>query len=146
MPEGLLHRNRCVESISWVYPTPLTAGSIISLAFRSRSLWCKVVVERPPQDGGGGLQNKLNAAELLLGRLGHASIGRGRCAEPTRRAIECCYVSRSRSHEGSDKTPTLARTSITLFACAVSVLLLCGVREATGIRPGGTWSDPNRRC
>ena len=82
MPEGLLHCNRCVASISWVYSTPLTAGSIISLAYRSRSLWCKAVIERPPEDGRGGLQNKLNAAELLLGRLGHVSVGRVRRAEP----------------------------------------------------------------
>ena len=82
MPEGLLHCNRCVVSISWVYPTPLTAGSIISLAYRSRSLWCKVVVERPPEDGRDGLQNKLNAAELLLGRLGHVFVGQDRRAEP----------------------------------------------------------------
>ena len=94
MPEGLLHRNRCVVSTSWVYPTPLTAGSIISLAYRSRSLWCKVVVERPPEDGRGGLQYKLNAAELLLGRLGQVFVGQDRRAEPARRAVEGCYVSR----------------------------------------------------
>ena len=82
MSEGLLHRNRCVVSVSWVYFTPLTAGSIISLAYRSRSLWCKVVVERPPEDGRGGLQNKLNAAELVLGRLGHVFVGQDRRAEP----------------------------------------------------------------
>ena len=82
MPERLLHRNRCVESISWVHWPSLTAGSMIPLAYRSRSLWCKVVIERPPEDGRGGLQNKLNAAELLLGRLGHVFVGQDRRAEP----------------------------------------------------------------
>lgn len=81
MAEGLLHRNRCVEPISWVYSTPLTAGSIISLAYRSRSPWCKVVVERLPEDGRDGLLNKPNASELLLGRLGHVPVGRDRRAE-----------------------------------------------------------------
>ena len=108
MPEGLLHRNRCVVSISWVYPAPLTAGSIISLAYRSRSLWSKVVVERPPEDGCGGLQNKLNAAELLLGLLGHASMGRDRRAEPARRAVEGCYVSR----EGARTKPRPGRSEL----------------------------------
>ena len=55
MAEGLLHRNRCVGSISWVYFTSLTACSIIPPAYRSRSLWCKVVVVMHPEADHGWL-------------------------------------------------------------------------------------------
>ena len=135
MAEGLLHRNRCVESISWVYPTPLTAASIISLAYRSRSRWCKVVVERPPEDGRGGLQNKLNAAELLLGRLGHASVGRVRRAEPARRAVEWCYVSR----EGDRPKPRPGQPiTIVSFVRAVCDVHVCVAWDVNDIRPGGS--------
>ena len=119
MSEGLLHCNRCVESISWVYSTPLTVGSIISLAYRSRYLWCKVVVERLPEDGRGGLQHKLNAAMLLRGRLGHVSSGRDRRAKPVWRAVQWCYVSR----EGVVTKPrhTVLITAMS-FVLAVSAL------------------------
>ena len=70
-----MHRDRCVWAITWGYFTPLTAGSIISPAYRSRSLWCKVVVERCLEDDRDGLQNKVNAAELQLERLRHAELG-----------------------------------------------------------------------
>lgn len=83
MFEGLLHRNRCAVPISLVYSTPLTAGSIISLVYRSRYLWCKVVVERLHEDGRGGLPGKLNAAELQLELLEHVAVGRSRpCRGP----------------------------------------------------------------
>ena len=104
MAEGLLHRNRCVESISWVYPTSLTAGSIISLAYRSRSLWCKVVVERPPEDGRGGLQNKLNAAELQLELLMHVAARPGGYAVAVS-GYETCRAVRDVSREGARPKP-----------------------------------------
>ena len=89
MSEGLLHRNRCAVPISWVYFTPLTAGSIISLVYRSRSLWCKVVVERLHEAGRGGLPGKLNAAELQLELLMHVAARLARLAELARRASSC---------------------------------------------------------
>ena len=81
MPVVLRHCKWRVQPIAGIQSAPLTAGSMISLAYRSRSLWCQVVVERPPEDGGGGLSGKLNASELLLGRLGHVAVGRVRRAE-----------------------------------------------------------------
>ena len=89
MPEGLLHCNRCVQSISWVYFTPLTVGSIISLAYRSRYLWCKVVVERLPEADHGWLSGKLNALELELELLTHVAARLVGLAEPARRAASC---------------------------------------------------------
>ena len=94
MPEGLLHCNRCVQSISWVYSTPLTVGSIISLAYRSRYLWCKVVVERLPEADHGWLSGKLNALELELELLTHVAARLVGLAEPARRAASCFFASR----------------------------------------------------
>ena len=104
MPEGLLHCNRCVQSISWVYSTPLTVGSIISLAYRSRYLWCKVVVERLPEDGHGGLQHKLNAAMLQLELLVHVAARPGGYAE-TVSGYETCRAVRDVSREGARTKP-----------------------------------------
>ena len=89
MPEGLLHRKRCAVPISWVYFTPLTAVSLVSLVYRSCSLWCKVVVERLHKDGRGGLLGKLNAAELKLELLMHVAVRLARLAEPARRPASC---------------------------------------------------------
>ena len=94
MPEGLLHCNRCVQSISWVYSTPLTVGSIISLAYRSRYLWCKVVVERLPEADHGWLSGKLNALELELELLTHVAARLVGLAELARRAVSCSFASR----------------------------------------------------
>ena len=94
MPERLLHCNRCVESISWVYSTPLTVGSIISLAYRSRYLWCKVVVERLPEADHGWLSGKINALELEPELLTHVAARLVGLAEPARRAASCFFASR----------------------------------------------------
>ena len=89
MPERLLHRNRCVESISWVHWPSLTAGSMIPLAYRSRSLWCKVVDERLPEAGRSGLSGKPDAAELKLELLMHVAARLAGLAEPARDAASC---------------------------------------------------------
>ena len=94
MAEGLLHRNRCVWSISWVYFTSLTADSIIPPAYRSRSLWCKVVVERHPEADHGWPSGKLNALELELELLTHVAARLVGLAEPARRAASCFFASR----------------------------------------------------
>ena len=94
MAEGLLHRNRCVGSILWVYFTSLTAGSIIPPAYRSRSLWCKVVVVRRPEADHGWLSGKLNALELELELLTHVAARLAGLAEHARRAASCFFASR----------------------------------------------------
>ena len=94
MAEGLLHRNRCVGSISWVYFTSLTAGSIIPPAYRSRSLWCKVVVVRRPEADHGWLSGKLNALELELELLTHVAARLVGLAELARRGVSCSFASR----------------------------------------------------
>ena len=93
MPERLLHRNRCAESISWVNWPYLTTRSMIPLAYRSRSLWCKVVDERLPEAGRSGLSGKPDAAELRLELHRHVAVGRGGRAETVRRAVECVCMS-----------------------------------------------------
>ena len=94
MAEGLLHRNRCVGSISWVYFTSLTAGSTIPPAYRSRSLWCKVVVVWHPEADHGWLSGKLNALELELELLTHVAARLVGLAELARRAVSCFFASR----------------------------------------------------
>ena len=94
MAEGLLHCNRCVVPISWVYFTSLTAGSIIPPAYRSRSLWCKVVVERLPEPDHGWLSGKINALELEPELLTHVAARLVGLAEPARRAVSCSFASR----------------------------------------------------
>jgi len=94
MAEGLLHCNRCVVPILWVYFTSLTAGSIIPPAYRSRSLWCKVVVVRHPEADHGWLSGKLNALELELELLTHVAARLVGLAELARRAVSCFFASR----------------------------------------------------
>ena len=94
MPVGLLHRNRCVESISWVHWPPLTAGWMVSLAYRSRSLWCKVVVERLPEADRSGLSGKPDAAELLPGLLMYVATDQAGCADAVITAVGVFCVSR----------------------------------------------------
>ena len=94
MAEGLLHCNRCVVPISWVYFTCLTTGSIISLAYRSRYLWCKVVVVMHPEADHGWLSGKLNALELEMELLTYVAARLVGLAEPARRAVSCSFASR----------------------------------------------------
>ena len=104
MGHNSLHEHDKTAQILRVYSTPLTAGSIISLAYRSRSLWCKVVVERPPEDGGGGLSGKLNAAELQLELLMLVAACPGGYAE-TVSGCEMCRDVHDVSREGAVPKP-----------------------------------------
>ena len=92
MPEGLLHRNRCVESISWVHLPPLTAGCMVSLAHRSRSLWCKVVVERLPEADRCVMSGKPDAAELLPVLLMYVATDQAGCADAVITAVRVFCV------------------------------------------------------
>ena len=103
---GLLHRNRCVGPIRGVYCAPLTAGSIISLVYSSRFLWCKVVFEQLLEDGCGGLSGELIAAELLLGLLMHVAGHPPGHADAVRRAELCFYCMLYIPRGCTDKTPT----------------------------------------
>ena len=130
MPEGLLHRNRCVESIFCVYSTPLTVGSVVSLAYRSRSLWCKVVVERPREDGRGGLQNKLNAAELQLELLMHVAARPGGYAVAVS-GYETCRAVRDVSREGAYPKPRTRQAITTVvFVSAICDVNVCAPCDA----------------
>ena len=100
MPEGPVHLNRCVVSISWTYCAPLTAGSSVSVAFRSRFLWSKVVVATRPEDSADGLSGKLNAAELQLELIMHVAARPGGHAELVSGCEACCIV-RDESREGA---------------------------------------------